>query len=325
MHLPRRFFLRLAGAGTVATVFSRVVSALDYPNHSVRIIVGFPPGGPTDIFARLISQWLSDTLGQPFVVENRPGAGSTIGIQAVVSSPPDGYTLLLVSTSAVISASYYKNLNFNIVRDITPVCGISNEPLVMVVNPTVPATTVPEFIARAKANPGKIVMASVGNGTTPHLAGELFKLMAGVDLLHVPYQGAAPALTDLLGGRADVMFEAMPTLVGYIRSGKLRALGVGTATRSAVFPDLPAIGGFLPGYQATVWFGIAAPAKTPAEVIDRLNKQINAGLNDPKLNTRLLEVGGTPLTGSTADFEKLFVDDAQKWAKVMREANVKSE
>jgi tripartite-type tricarboxylate transporter receptor subunit TctC len=325
MHLPRRFFLRLAGAGTVATVFSRVVSALDYPNHSVRIIVGFPPGGPTDIFARLISQWLSDTLGQPFVVENRPGAGSTIGIQAVVSSPPDGYTLLLVSTSAVISASYYKNLNFNIVRDITPVCGISNEPLVMVVNPTVPATTVPEFIARAKANPGKIVMASVGNGTTPHLAGELFKLMAGVDLLHVPYQGAAPALTDLLGGRADVMFEAMPTLVGYIRSGKLRALGVGTATRSAVFPDLPAIGEFLPGYQATVWFGIAAPAKTPAEVIDRLNKQINAGLNDPKLNARLLEVGGTPLTGSTADFEKLFVDDAQKWAKVMREANVKSE
>jgi tripartite-type tricarboxylate transporter receptor subunit TctC len=325
MHLPRRVFLRLAGAGTVATVFSRVVSALDYPNHSVRIIVGFPPGGPTDIFARLISQWLSDTLGQPFVVENRPGAGSTIGIQAVVSSPPDGYTLLLVSTSAVISASYYKNLNFNIVRDITPVCGISNEPLVMVVNPTVPAATVPEFIARAKANPGKIVMASVGNGTTPHLAGELFKLMAGVDLLHVPYQGAAPALTDLLGGRADVMFEAMPTLVGYIRSGKLRALGVGTATRSAVFPDLPAIGEFLPGYEATVWFGIAAPAKTPAEVIDRLNKQINAGLNDPKLNTRLLEVGGTPLTGSTADFEKLFVDDAQKWAKVMREANVKSE
>jgi tripartite-type tricarboxylate transporter receptor subunit TctC len=259
------------------------------------------------------------------VVENRPGAGSTIGIQAVVTAPPDGYTLLLVSTSAVISASYYKNLNFNVVRDIAQVCGISLEPLVMVVNPAVPANTGPEFIAHAKANPGKIVMASVGNGTTPHLAGELFKLMAGVDLLHVPYQGAAPALTDLLGGRADVMFEAVPTLVGYIRSGKLRALGVGTATHSAVFPEVSAIGEFLPGYQATVWFGIAAPAKTPAAIVQRLNKQINAGLTDPMLHARLLEVGGTPLTGSTADFEKLFVDDAEKWAKVMREANVKSE
>jgi tripartite-type tricarboxylate transporter receptor subunit TctC len=325
MHLPRRLFLQLASGAAIAPAFPQLASALDYPNHSVRIIVGFPPGGPTDIFARLIGQWLSDTLGQPFVVENRPGAGSTIGIQAVVSAPPDGYTLLLVSTSAVISASYYKNLNFNVVRDIAQVCGISLEPLVMVVNPAVPANTGPEFIAHAKANPGKIVMASVGNGTTPHLAGELFKLMAGVDLLHVPYQGAAPALTDLLGGRADVMFEAVPTLVGYIRSGKLRALGVGTAARSAVFPEVPAIGEFLPGYQATVWFGIAAPAKTPAEIVERLNKQINAGLNDPKLHARLLEVGGTPLTGSTADFEKLFVDDAEKWAKVMREANVKSE
>jgi tripartite-type tricarboxylate transporter receptor subunit TctC len=325
MHLPRRLFLQFAGGAAIAPAFPQLASALDYPNHSVRIIVGFPPGGPTDIFARLIGQWLSDTLGQPFVVENRPGAGSTIGIQAVVTASPDGYTLLLVSTSAVISASYYKNLNFNIVRDIVPVCGISNEPLVMVVNPAVPAKTVPEFIAHAKANPGKIVMASVGNGTTPHLAGELFKLMADVDLLHVPYQGAAPALTDLLGGRADVMFEAVPTLVGYIRSGKLRALGVGTATRSAVFPEVLAIGEFLPGYYATVWFGIAAPAKTPAEVVERLNVQINAGLNDPKLNARLLEVGGTPLTGSTVDFEKLFVDDAEKWAKVMREANVKSE
>jgi tripartite-type tricarboxylate transporter receptor subunit TctC len=325
MRLPRRRFLQYAGAAAAVSAFPHPASALDYPNHSVRIIVGFPPGGPTDIFARLMGQWLSDRLGQPFVVENRPGAGSTIGIQAVVSAPPDGYTLLLVSTSAVISASYYKNLNFNIISDIAPVCGISNEPLVMVVNPAVPAKTVPEFIANAKANPGKIVMASVGNGTTPHLAGELFKLMAGVDLLHVPYQGAAPALTDLLGGRADVMFEAMPTLVGYLRSGKLRALGVGTATRSEVFPELPAIGEFLPGYVATVWFGIAAPAKTPADVVERLNKEINAGLNDPKLNARLLEVGGTPLVGSTADFEKLFLDDAAKWAKVMREANVKAE
>jgi tripartite-type tricarboxylate transporter receptor subunit TctC len=325
MNLPRRPFIQFGAAAAVALAFPQLASALDYPNRSVRIIVGFPPGGPTDIFARLIGQWLSDALGQPFVVENRPGAGSTIGIQAVVSAPSDGYTLLLVSTSAVISASYYRNLNFNMIRDITPVCGISNEPLVMVVNPAVPAKTVPEFIAYAKANPGKIVMASVGNGTTPHLAGELFKLMAGVDLLHVPYQGAAPALTDLLGGRADVMFEAMPTLLGYLRSGKLRALGVGTATRSEVFPDLPAIGEFLPGYVATVWFGIGAPAKTPADVVERLNKEINAGLNDPKLHARLLEVGGTPLVGSTADFEKLFVADAAKWAKVMHEANIKAE
>jgi tripartite-type tricarboxylate transporter receptor subunit TctC len=324
MRFPRRRFLQLAGAAA-APIFPESAAALDYPNHSVRLIVGFPPGGPTDIFARLMGQWLSDTLGQPFVVENRPGAGSTIGIQAVVSSPPDGYTLLQVSTSAVISASYYKNLNFNMIRDIVPVCGISNEPLVMVVNPAVPAKTVPEFIAYAKANPGKIVMASVGNGTTPHLAGELFKMMAGVDLLHVPYQGSAPALTDLLGGRADVLFEAMPTVMGYINSGKLRPLAVGTSTRSEVFPDLPAIAEFLPGYQATVWFGIGAPAKTPTEIVQRLNKQINAGLNDPKLHARILEVGGIPLVGSTADFEKLFVDDSEKWAKVMREANVKAE
>jgi len=225
----------------------------------------------------------------------------------------------------VISASYYKNLNFNMIRDIAPVCGISDEPLVMVVNPAVPARTVPEFIAHAKANPGKVVMASVGNGTTPHLAGELFKLMAGVDLLHVPYQGSAPALTDLLGGRADVMFEAMPTLVGYIRSGKLRPLGVGTATRSAVFPDLPAIAEFLPGYQADVWFGIGAPKKTPVEIVERLNKEINAGLNDSAISARIAQFGGTALAGSTADFEKLFVDDAQKWAKVMGEASIKPE
>ena len=215
----------------------------------MRIVVGFPAGGPTDIFARLMGQWLSQRLGQAFPVENRPGAGSTIGIASVVAAPADGYSLLLISTSAVISASYYKNLSFNITRDIAPVCGISLEPLVMVVNPSVPAKTVPEFIAYAKANPGKIVMASVGNGTTPHLAGEEFKLMAKVDLLHVPYQGAAPALTDLFGGRADVMFEAMPTLVGYIKSGKLRALAVGTKTRSPVMPELPAVAEFLPGYE----------------------------------------------------------------------------
>jgi tripartite-type tricarboxylate transporter receptor subunit TctC len=325
MKLPRRTFLHLAAGAAAIPAASRAVSALDYPSRAVRIVVGFPAGGPTDIFARLMGQWLSQRLHQPFVVENRPGAGSTIGIATVVSAPADGYSLLLVSTSAVISASYYKNLSFEIIRDITPVCGISLEPLVMVVNPAVPAKTVPEFIAYAKANPGKIVMASVGNGTTPQLAGELFKLMAGVNLLHVPYQGAAPALTDLLAGRADVMFEAMPTLVGYIKSGKLRALAVGTKTRSPVFPELPTVAEFLPGYEATVWFGIGAPAKTPAEIVERLNKEINAGLNDPALRAHIGELGGIPLTGSSADFRKLFVDDAQKWTKVMREANIKPE
>jgi tripartite-type tricarboxylate transporter receptor subunit TctC len=325
MKFPRRTFLHLAAGAAALPAASRPASALDYPSRPVRIVVGFPAGGPTDIFARLMGQWLSQRLHQPFVVENRPGAGSTIGIASVVSAPADGYTLLLVSTSAVISASYYKNLGFQIIRDIVPVCGISLEPLVMVVNPAVPAKTVPAFIAYAKANPGKIVMASVGNGTTPHLAGELLKLMAGINLLHVPYQGAAPALTDLLAGRADVMFEAMPTLVGYIKSGKLRALAVGTKTRSPVFPELPTVAEFLPGYEATVWFGIGAPAKTPAEIVERLNNEINAGLNDPALRARILELGGIPLTGSSADFRKLFVDDAQKWTKVMREADIKPE
>jgi len=325
MKLPRRTFLHLAAVGAAFPAALRSASALDYPTRPVRIVVGFPAGGPTDIFARLMGQWLSQRLGQPFVVENRPGAGSTIGIASVVGAPPDGYTTLLVSTSAVISAFYYKNLSFDITRDIAPVCGISLEPLVMVVNPAVPAKTVREFIAHAKANPGKIVMASVGNGTTPHLAGELLKLMAGINLLHVPYQGASPALTDLLGGRADVMFEAMPTLVGYIKSGKLRALAVGTKTRSPVFPELPTVAEFLPGYEATVWFGIGAHAKTPADIVERLNMQINAGLNDPALHARIIELGGVPLTGSSADFRKLFVDDAQKWAKVMRDANIKPE
>ena len=325
MKVPRRKFFHLAAGVTALSALLGPVVALDYPTRPVRIVVGFPAGGPTDIFARLIGQWLSQRMGQPFVVENRPGAGSTIGIASVVGSPADGYTLLLVSTSAIISAAYYKNLTFEIIRDIAPVCGISLEPLVMVVNPAVPAKTVAEFIAYAKANPGKIVMASVGNGTTPQLAGELFKLMAGINLLHVPYQGASPALTDLLGGRADVMFEAMPTLVGYIKSGKLRALAVGTKTRSPVFPEIPTVAEFLPGYEATVWFGIGAPAKTPEEILERLNKEINAGLNDPALRARISELGGVPLTGSSADFRKLFVEDAQKWAKVMYEADIKPE
>jgi tripartite-type tricarboxylate transporter receptor subunit TctC len=324
MGLPRRRFFRLVTGAAVLPTMSRAW-ALDYPTRPVRIIVGFPPGGPTDIFARLISEWLSKRLGQAFIVENRPGAGSTVGISAVVSAPPDGYTLLLVSTSAVISAAYYRNLNFDLIHDIVPICGVALEPLVMVVHPSVSAKTIPEFIAYAKANPGKIVMASVGNGTTPQMTGELFKLMAGVDLLHVPYQGAAPALTDLLAGRAEVMFEAMPTLVGYIQSGKLRALGVSTATRSPVFPDIPTIGEVIPGYESSVWFGIAARRQTPAEIVELLNKEINAGLSDSTLNARLGEFGGIALKGTPAEFERLFVGDAQKWAEVMRAANIKPE
>jgi tripartite-type tricarboxylate transporter receptor subunit TctC len=324
MKLARRHFLQVAGAAAAAG-FPKFASALDYPTRPVRLIVGFPAGGPTDIFARLIGQWLSARFGQPFVVDNRPGAGSTIGVEAVVNAPPDGYTLLLVSSSATISASYYKNLSFDIVHDIAPVCGVSLEPMVMVVHPSVPAKTVPEFITYAKANPGKIIMASVGNGTTPHMAGELFKMMAGVDLLHVPYRGSAPALTDLLGGRADVMFEAMPTLVGYVKSGKLRALAETLAQRSAVMPDVPAVAEFLPGYEASVWFGVAAPRKMPTEIVDRLNKEINAGLTDPTLGARIAELGGLALTGDAATFEKLFVEDTEKWAKVMKAANIKPE
>ena len=325
-QFARRNFLHFAAATAAASALPRrAAAALDYPNHSVRLVIGFPPGGPTDIYGRLIGQWLSQRLGQPFVVENRPGAGSTIGVSEVVHSAPDGYTILLVSTSAAISSSFYPNLDFNLVRDIAPVCGISLVPMVMVVHPSVPAKTVPEFIAYAKANPGKINMASVGNGTTPQLAGELFKMKAGVDLLHVPYRGAAPALTDLLAGRAQVMFEAMTSLVGYIRDGKLRPLAVTLPTRSPIFPDVPSVGEFLPGYDAAVWFGIGAPKKTPADIVEKLNKEINAGLVDATISARLNELGGAVLTGPPAAFEKLFVGDTKKWAEVIKAANIKPE
>ncbi len=325
MSFARRHVLRLAASAAAASALPRLASALDYPNHAVRLVIGFPPGGPTDIYGRLIAQWLSQRLGQPFVVENRPGAGSTIGVSEVVHSPADGYTLILVSTSAAISASFYPNLDFELTRDIAPVCGISLVPMVMVVHPSVPAQTVPEFIAYAKANPGKINMASVGNGTTPQLAGELFKMMAGVDLLHVPYRGAAPALTDLLAGRAQVMFEAMATLVAYIKDDKLRPLAVTLPQRSPIFPDVPSVAEFLPGYDAAVWFGIGAPKKTPTEIVALLNKEINAGLTDPTIGARLNDLGGTMLTGPPSEFEKHFVGDTEKWAKVIKAANIKPE
>ncbi len=325
MTIARRHLLRLAATAAAVPAFTLRAAALDYPNHAVRLVIGFPPGGPTDIYGRLIAQWLSQRLGQPFVVENKPGAGSTIGVSEVVHSPADGYTLLLVSTSAAISASFYPHLDFELTRDIAPVSGISLVPMVMVLHPSVPAKTVPEFIAYAKANPGKINMASVGNGTTPQLAGELFKMMAGVDLLHVPYRGAAPALTDLLAGRAQVMFEAMATLVAYIKDGKLRALAVTLPQRSPIFPDVPSVAEFLPGYEAAVWFGIGAPKKTPADVVALLNKEINAGLDDPTVSARLNDLGGNMLKGPPSEFEKHFVGDTEKWAKVIKAANIKPE
>jgi tripartite-type tricarboxylate transporter receptor subunit TctC len=304
-------------------VFPRFAAALDYPARPVRIVVGFPPGGPTDIFARLIAQWLSDHLHQPFVVDNRPGAGSTIGLEAVVTAAADGDTLALLSTASAISSMYYPHLKYDFIRDIAPVSGIAIEPLVMVVHPSVPANSVPEFIAYAKENPGKILMASVGNGTSPHLTGELFKLMAKIDLLHVPYRGAAPAVTDLLAGRAHVMFEGMPTVVGYIRAGKLRPLAVTQTRRSPLFPELPTIAEFLPGYESSVWFGIGARKQTPPQIIERLNVAINASLDDPTIKKRIGDLGCDPLKGRPAEFGKRFVADTEKWARVMRAAGIK--
>jgi tripartite-type tricarboxylate transporter receptor subunit TctC len=325
MKLPRRRFLHLAAGAAALPAAFRNAWAQAYPARPVRMIVGFTPGGPTDIAARLMGNWLSERFGQPFVIENRPGAGSNIATEAVVNSAPDGYTLLVVSTSATVSATFYRNLSFNLIRDVAPVAGIVRVPLVMVVHPSVPAKTVPEFIAYAKADPGKINMASVGNGTTPHMAGELFKMKAGVDMLHVPYRGAAPALTDLIGGRAQVMFEGMLSLVEHIRVGRLRPLAVTTAARAQVLPDVPTVGEFLPGYEASVWFGIGAPRNTPTGIIDTLNKEINAGLADPKLRARLAELGGTALALSPAGLGKLFAEDTEKWGRVVRAANIKLE
>jgi tripartite-type tricarboxylate transporter receptor subunit TctC len=323
MRHSRRHLLQLASAALATAAFPRLAAALDYPARPVRIIVGFPPGGPTDIFARLIALWLPDRLHQPFIVDNRPGAGSTIGLESVVAAPADGYTLALVSTASAISSMYYPHLKYDFLRDIVPVSGIAIEPLVMTVHPSVPAKTVPEFIAYARQNPGKVLMASVGNGTSPHLTGELFKLMAKVDLLHVPYRGAAPAVTDLLAGRAHVMFEGMPTVVGHLREGKLRALAVTQTQRSPLFPELPTIAEFLPGYESSVWFGIGAPKQTPPEIVERLNTAINAALDDPTIHQRIGDLGCDALKGSPADFGKRFVADTEKWARVMRAAGIK--
>jgi len=325
MKLPRRNFLHLAAGAAALPAIARLAWAQAYPTRPVRIIVGVAAGGPSDILARLMGQWLSERLGQPFVVENRPGAGNNIGTEAVVRAPADGYTLLIVGSTQAINATLYDKLNFNFIRDIAPVAAIIRQPLVMVVHPSFPAKTVPEFIAHAKANPGKLNMASPGVGTTPHLAGELFKAMAGVDMTHVPYRGGGPALTDMLGGQVQVNFPGTVSSIEHIRAGRLRALAVTTATRSDALPDVPTVGEFVPGYEAGNWFGLGAPKATPAEIVEKLNAAINAGLADPKLKARLADVGGTVLASSPADFGKLIADETEKWGKLIRTFNIKAE
>ena len=326
MKLPhRRQFLHLAAGAAALPAVSRIAWAQTYPSRPVRIIVGVAAGGTLDILARVMGQWLSERLGQPFIIENRPGASTNIATEAVVRAPANGYTLLSVSPSNAINATLYEKLNFTFIGDIAPVAGIIRAANVMVVNPSVPAKTVPEFIAYAKANPGKLNMSSGGNGTSQHVAGELFKMMTGVDLVHVPYRGAAPALTDLLGGQAQVMFPGMPGSIEYIRAGQLRALAVTTETRSEALPDIPTVSDFVPGYESSQWFGVGAPKNTPIEIIDKLNKEINAGLADPKIKARLADLGGTVLAGSPADFGKLIADETEKWGKVVKFAGIKPE
>ena len=323
MRLARRRFLNLASGAAVLPAVSRLALAETYPARPVHLIVGFAAGGPQDITMRLIGQWLSERLGQSFIVENRPGAGGNVGAEAVVRAAPDGYTLLSVSSPNAINASLYTNLTFNFIRDIAPVASIMRVPLVMEVNPSVPVHTVPEFIAYAKANPGKISYASGGVGTPQHVSAELFKMMTGIDMVHVPYRGAAPAVTDLLGGQVQVMIDTSPASMPHIRSGRLRALAVTTAARVDVLPDLPTVADFVPGYEATSWFGIGAPKNTPPEIIATLNKGINAAIADPKIKARLIDLGGTVLPGSPADFGKLIAAETEKWAKVVKFSGAK--
>ena len=325
MNLPRRKFLHLA-AGAAALPFApHVARAQVYPTRPVRLIVPLAPGGATDIVARLMGQWLSERLGQPFIIENRPGAGGNIGTDTVVKARPDGYTILMASTTNAINATLYDKLSFNFIRDIAPVATISRNTLVMAVHPSLPAKTVPEFIAYAKANPRNLNMASPGNGSPNHVSGELFKMMTGVDMVHVPYRSGGPALTDLLGGQMQVMFPAIVSSIEYIRADRLRALAVTAATRSDELPDIPTVAEFVPGYEASNWFGVAAPKATPAETVEKLNEEINAGLADPKIKARLAELGAMVLAGSPADFGKLIAEDTEKWAKVVKSAGIKPE
>jgi tripartite-type tricarboxylate transporter receptor subunit TctC len=323
MKLPRRTFLHLAAGAAALPAVSRFALAETYPSRPVRWIVGFTPAGGNDIVARLMGQWLSERLGQPFVIENRPGAGTNIAAEAVVNASPDGYTLFLANLSSAINATLYEKLNFNFMRDIAPVAGISRAPLVMVVHPSISAKTIPEFIAYAKANPGKVNMGSAGIGSAGHLAGEQFKMMAGVNLVHVPYRGNAPALTDLIAGQVEVLFPSAASSIEYVRTGKLRGLAVTGATRSDALPDLPTVAEFMPGYEASSFYGIGAPRNTPAEIVDKLNREVNAGLADPKMKVRLAELGGVAIAGSPTDFGKLIASETDKWAKVIKFAGIK--
>jgi tripartite-type tricarboxylate transporter receptor subunit TctC len=323
MKLSRRNFLHLLAGAAVLPAVSRIASAQAYPTRPVRIIVGFAPGGATDITARLIGQWLSERLDQPFLIDNRPGANGNIGTEAVVRAPPDGYTLLLASSPNATNASLYDNLSFNFIRDIAPVAGIIVVPSIMVVHPSVPAKTLPEFIAYAKTNPGKINMASPGIGSTPHVNGELFKVMTGTNLVHVPYRSAAAVMTDLLSGQVQLYFGTTASSLEYVTTGKLRALAVTIERRLDALPDIPAVAEFVPGYEASGWFGVGAPRNTPVEIIDKLNKEIDAGVADPKMKARLVDLGGIALTGSQSDFGKLIVEETEKWGKVVKLSGAK--
>jgi tripartite-type tricarboxylate transporter receptor subunit TctC len=325
MKLPRRTFLHVAAGAAALPVLPRIAAALDYPTRPARIIVGYAAAGPTDITGRLVGQWLSARLGQQFIVDNRPGAGSNVGTELVVQASPDGYTLLLVTTTNAINATLYDKLNFNFIRDIAPIGSIMRTANVMLVNPSSPAKTVAEFIAYAKANPGKINMATAGVGSPPHVYGELFKAMAGVDLISVHYRGGGPGLVDLLGGQVQVMFEGIVSSIGYIRAGKLRALAVTSANRLDALPDIPTVGEFVPGYEASGWFGLGAPKNTPAQIIDALNSEIDAELADPTMKARIADLGGSPMSMAPAAFGKFIADETQKWAKVIRAANIKAE
>jgi tripartite-type tricarboxylate transporter receptor subunit TctC len=325
MKLPRRQFLRLAAGAAGLPAMSRFAWAQAYPTRPVRIVVGFAAGGGVDITARLVGQSLSERFGQQFVIENRPGAGSNIGTETVVNAAPDGYTLLLASIPNAVNATLYEKLNHNFIRDITPIASISRVPNVMVVHPSFPAKAISEFVTYAKVNPGKVNMASAGSGASDHMSGELFKMMAGVDIVHVPYRGAAPALTDLIAGQVQIMFPTMPATIQSVRTDKLRALAVTTAMRSSALPDIPTVGEFVPGYEASTWYGLGAPKKTPAEIVEKLNKEIGAALADPRMKPRLAELGGTPLTLSPRDFEKLIADETEKWGKVVKFAGIKAE
>ncbi len=325
MKLPRRRFLHLAAGAAALPAALRMANAQSYPTRPVRIVVGFTAGGSTDIGARLIGQWLQERLGQSFVIENRPGAGTNIATESVVRAPPDGYTLLMIGPSSTVNATLYDKLNFVFLRDIAPIACMIRQPQVLLANPSLPAKTVPELIAYAKANPGKITMASAGIGSTGHLVGEFFKMTAGVDLVHVPYRGAGPALTDLLGGQVLVSFAGIAGSIEYVRTGKLRALAVTTAMRSEALPDVPTVSEFVAGFEAGDWLGVGAPKNTPAEIIDRLNREITAGVADPKIAARFADLGGTPLPLTPAAFGKLLADETAKWAKVIRAANIKPE